>query len=150
MKQLRKFTILVTITIASLFGLIGTNPVLAISVCDAPNVSPEVQKAAGCSNTNAAADNDLQTTLTNILNAIIGVAGLIAVIFIIIGGINYITSTGDPTKTKKAKDTILYALIGLIICALAFAIVNWAISAINNSSTPSDANTPADANTPTP
>ena len=37
------------------------------------------------------------------------------------------TSTGDAGKVKKAKDTILYALIGLIICVLSFAIVNWTI-----------------------
>ena len=41
------------------------------------------------------------------------------------------TSTGDTGKTQKAKNTILYALIGLAVCALAFAIVNWTISTIS-------------------
>ena len=45
------------------------------------------------------------------------------------------TSAGDPGKTKKAKDTILYAVIGLIICVLAFAIVNFVIGGIINSNT---------------
>ena len=43
------------------------------------------------------------------------------------------TSTGDAGKVKQAKDTILYAVIGLIICALAFAIVNWTIGILNDS-----------------
>ena len=42
------------------------------------------------------------------------------------------TSAGDAGKIKKAKDTILYSVIGLIVVALAFAIVNFAIKAINN------------------
>ena len=66
-------------------------------------------------------------TITNILSAVIGILGLVCVIVIIIGGVNYMTSSGDAGKVKKAKDTILYGLIGLIICVLAFAIVNFVI-----------------------
>ena len=50
------------------------------------------------------------------------------------------TVEGDPSKTKKAKDTILYAVIGLIICALAFAIVNFVISNIINNSANANSN----------
>jgi len=69
---------------------------------------------------------DLQT----ILSAIIGVLGFVCVVVMIIGGVNYMTSAGDAGKVKKAKDTILYGLIGLIVCALAFALVNFVISTI--------------------
>lgn len=86
-----------------------------------------VKAACGCSTSNT---DNLPVIIVNILNAIIGVSGLIAVIFIIVGGIQYMTSTGDAAKTKKAKDTILYALIGLVVCVLAFAIVNFVISNI--------------------
>lgn len=51
--------------------------------------------------------------------------GIIAVIMVIVGGFQYATSTGDPQKTKKAKDTILYALIGLVISISAWTIVNF-------------------------
>jgi len=70
----------------------------------------------------------LNESITTILNAIIGILGLVCVVVIIIGGINYMTSAGDSGKVKKAKDTILYGLIGLIICVLAFAIVNFVIA----------------------
>ena len=56
---------------------------------------------------------------------VIGIAGIVAAIFVVIGGISYITSTGDPGKLQKAKDTILYALIGLIIVALAELITSY-------------------------
>lgn len=65
--------------------------------------------------------------ITNILNAVIGVLGIVAVIVIIIGGVTYMTSSGDAGKVKKAKDTILYGVIGLVVVALAFAIVNFVI-----------------------
>ena len=76
-------------------------------------------------------DKTLGTTIGNIITAIIGILGLVCVVIIIIGGIGYMTSSGDAGKVKKAKDTILYACIGLIVCALSFAIVNWVIKAIS-------------------
>ena len=75
-------------------------------------------------------DNSLVDDVTGILNAIIGVLGLVCVVVMIIGGVNYMTSSGDAGKVKKAKDTILYGLIGLIVCVLAFALVNFVISSI--------------------
>ncbi len=75
-------------------------------------------------------EDNLVGSVTGILNAVIAVLGLVAVIVIIIGGINYMTSSGDAGKVKKAKDTILYGVVGLVICVLAFAIVNFVISNI--------------------
>lgn len=73
---------------------------------------------------------DLVESITNILNGVIGVLGLVCVVVMIIGGVNYMTSAGDAGKVKKGKDTILYGLIGLIVCVLAFALVNWVIRGI--------------------
>ena len=75
-------------------------------------------------------DKNFKENLTAILNAIIGMLGLVAVVVIIIGGVTYMTSAGDAGKVKKAKDTILYGVIGLIVVALAFAIVNFVIGNI--------------------
>ncbi len=64
-----------------------------------------------------------ETTASNIV-AILGIiAGSLSVLFLIIGGINYITSEGDPTKLKNAKSTITYAIAGLAVSFLAPAIV---------------------------
>ena len=71
---------------------------------------------------------NLDQSIINIINAVIGVLGLVAVVVIILGGVQYMTSTGDAGKVKKAKDTILYGVIGLVICILAFAIVNFVIT----------------------
>lgn len=74
--------------------------------------------------------NDLTTNVQQIINNVILVLGVVAVIVIIIGGISYMTSSGDAGKVKKAKDTILYGVIGLVICVLAFAIVNWIVGSL--------------------
>ena len=72
--------------------------------------------------------NDLMTTLNNIINVVIGVIGFIAVIVIILGGVQYTTSAGESAKVKKAKDTIMYGIIGLIVALLAYSIVNFVLS----------------------
>lgn len=72
----------------------------------------------------------LFTDVQAIINGVIGVLGLVCVVVMIIGGVNYMTSSGDSGKVKKAKDTILYGLIGLVVCVLAFAIVNFVLANI--------------------
>lgn len=62
----------------------------------------------------------LNTVMSNI---VFPVAGAICVVFIIIGGIQYTTSNGDPGQTKRAKDTLIYSIVGLVFVVMAFAIV---------------------------
>ncbi len=66
--------------------------------------------------------------MTNIINTILFVLGIIAVIMIIIGGIRYTTSNGDASGIKSAKDTIMYAVIGLVVAIMAYAIVNFVLA----------------------
>jgi hypothetical protein len=65
--------------------------------------------------------------IKNVVNTILVVLGMAAVIMIIIGGIRYTVSNGDASSIKGAKDTILYAVIGLIVAILAYAIVNFVL-----------------------
>jgi multisubunit Na+/H+ antiporter MnhB subunit len=59
------------------------------------------------------------------------VLGLVAVFVIVLGGVQFVTASGDPTKVKKAKDAILYGVIGLVIAILAYPIVNFVLSSIS-------------------
>ena len=68
-----------------------------------------------------------------VTNTILYIVGIIAVIMVIFGGIKYVVSGGDSKKVTDAKNTILYAIIGLIIAFLAYAIVNFVISALPSS-----------------
>ena len=76
------------------------------------------------------AGNNLESNVTTILTNIIAVLGIACVVVMIIGGVQYMTSSGDASKVEKGKKTILYGLIGLIIAALAFVIVNFVIGNI--------------------
>lgn len=72
--------------------------------------------------------NLLGGVLKNVINIMLYLAGIIAVIMVVIGGLRYITSDGDPQKANQAKNTILYALIGVTVAVLAFSIVNFVIA----------------------
>ena len=75
---------------------------------------------------------DAATNLTKVVKLVVNVlsvlVGVVAVIMIIWGGLKYITSGGDANNVKTAKNTILYALIGLVIVALAQFIVKFVLT----------------------
>lgn len=75
---------------------------------------------------------------TQISNTILYIVGIISVIMLVWGGLRYILSGGDNKKITDAKNTILYAIIGLIIAVLAFAIVNFVLNAIGGTVTDAD------------
>lgn len=80
--------------------------------------------------TNTGHNTDLMTVVNTIINVALGVIGLIAVVMIILGGVQYTTSSGDAARVKKAKDTIMYGIIGLVVALLAFAIVNFVLTSV--------------------
>ena len=84
----------------------------------------------GVSKINNGSNTDLMGIIKLILNTVFVVIGILAVVFIIMGGINYTMSQGDPGKIKKAKDTILYGIIGLIVSLAAFAIVQFVLDSL--------------------
>ena len=92
-------------------------------------------------------DSNLVGSVIGIINAIVAVLGIVCVIVMIIGGISYMTSAGDAGKVKKGKDTILYGLIGLVICAFAFAIVNFVIANIIGQGSDTDSTSDSSSNT---
>ena len=72
---------------------------------------------------------------TRITNTVLFAVGIISVIMLIYGGLRYIISGGDSKKVTDAKNTIMYAIIGLIIAILSYAIVNFVISAVGGTAT---------------
>jgi cytochrome bd-type quinol oxidase subunit 2 len=78
----------------------------------------------------SAAADDGKNFFTAIFNKVFFWSGVVAVIMIIYGGIQYITSTGNPAGVAKAKTTILYSIIGLLVVIFAAAIINVVVGAI--------------------
>lgn len=65
-----------------------------------------------------------------ILSTFTFIIGAIAVLMIVIGGLRYVTSNGDPAQLSSAKNTIMYSAVGLVIAVMANAIVNFVLTNI--------------------
>ena len=74
-----------------------------------------------------AKNDSIAPVITTVINVLLFAVGIISVIMIIIGGITYATSAGEAANVTRAKNTILYAIVGLVIAFLAYAIVNWVV-----------------------
>lgn len=104
----------------------------AFAACDTNNLS--LSSGADCAQGNGQANNlfnqgGVFQTVTNILLFLIGA---IAVIMLIIGGVRYVISGGDQAQVTAAKNTILYAIVGIVVAFLAYAAVNFVLSQLTN------------------
>lgn len=70
-----------------------------------------------------AGNQSFGTLITSIISILTTAAGIIAIFFIIIGGLKIVTASGDMKKIQAAQQTITYAIIGLVVTALAFVIL---------------------------
>ncbi len=118
----------------SLKGLLVV-PALALSLSATPLVAQSAFAVGGIQDGAQSAKSDDQSenlfdqngifrTITNVLLFLIGA---VAVIMLIIGGVRYTISGGDSTAVTSAKNTILYAVIGIVVALLAYAVVNFVL-----------------------
>ncbi len=75
-----------------------------------------------------APDKIQQDQVGSLLMTVYIIAGIVAVVVIVIGGVRYTVSGGDPSGVKAAKDTVLYAVVGLIVVMMAAAITQFVIN----------------------
>lgn len=112
------------IVVAVLLGGAATAVLVPVTV----NADPATQINNGVNAVDGGADSgDLTGLIKNIINILLFIVGVAAVIMIIIGGLRYTTSGGDSSSITAAKNTILYSIVGLIVAAMAFAIVNFVV-----------------------
>lgn len=119
------FKLFLAIAMVGMVSLTGLSSVSALTLQE----GAEAARCDGC-------PEDLfgnAGVFKQVTNTILYIVGIIAVIMLIIGGIKYVISGGDSKKVTDAKNTVLYAIIGLVIAFLAFAIVNFVISALPSS-----------------
>ena len=74
------------------------------------------------------ASTDIKSGIGTALMWVFGLIGIVAVIVVVIGGVNIATSQGDPARVKKGRMAITYGLIGMAVCLLAFAIVGLVLN----------------------
>ena len=123
-------------TIRTAFAGLLLVPVLALgisAVAGSVDVSAQISNGlqsvnTGNGPTNLTGEGGVFTTIVNVLLFIIGA---VSVVMLIYGGIRYTTSGGNANSVTAAKNTIMYAVIGLIIAIFAFAIVNFVVDQLN-------------------
>ena len=71
-----------------------------------------------------------QALIPRAINLMLFIVGILAIVMLIWGGIRYVISGGNSDKVKEAKNTILYAIIGLVVAILGYALVSWVISVV--------------------
>lgn len=113
MKQTTRTKILRGLQVAGTVALLSA-PMAAMALTD-----------PGCpTGINCTRNTDLNAFILRIINIILGVTLAIDVLFLIIGGFFYITSAGNEERAEKGKNTVVNALIGLIIIVLSYVIAN--------------------------
>lgn len=119
-------TTIIAIVIAFGFAVVPTATYVGAATCSNPAecIKGGVKSAGGSGQT-----TDISKLLGTVVNVILYVLGAASVIMIVIGGFRYVVSQGDASAIKGAKDTILYAVVGLVVAILAYAIVNFVLNA---------------------
>ena len=104
---------------------------IADNVCTGVNVAGtgtgSIATPDGSCATNSTGTTGIQNLLKLVINVFSVIVGFIAVVMIIYGGVKYITSGGDSNNISSAKNTIVYAIIGLVIVAIAQVIVHFVL-----------------------
>lgn len=120
-----------TFIAAALLGLFVLTPALPVAaapfyVADAKqDVCQSLNAGADCGKSTGPSVNNIIRTGINLLSLI---AGVIAIVMIIIAGLKYIISSGDPKNIESSKNTLLYAIVGLVVVAFAQLIVRFVLS----------------------
>jgi hypothetical protein len=132
MKTSIKSTLLGMLAVPALAVSLGVGVLSATVSAENPNACDGTGKVSGIKEgKNCAKTADQQASLGDVIetitNVLLFIIGAVAVIMIIIGGIKYVISNGDSAQITSAKNTILYAVIGIIVALLAYAIVNFII-----------------------
>lgn len=120
------YSLLATLVLAlGLFSPLALQHVSAQTATDEVCAGIATASGAGCNGSNTT----LNKVVANGVNILSIVIGIVAVIMIMVGGFKYITAAGDSGQINSAKSTILYAIVGLVVAALAQSIVRFVLNA---------------------
>ena len=130
----RKLLALFQTVFVSLFAMAAlASPMLVHAAAGCSSTDLTISSGIACGAPTSASSTPLFGNgglFQKIADVLIFVIGAVAVLMIIIGALRYTLSAGNPSATTGAKDTILYAVIGLIVAILAFAIVQFVVSKV--------------------
>ena len=129
--DIKKFIAALLISFTIIFAAQSLTPITAKTYASKDACSETGLNDPLICSTKGGNEEKLQRRIRNTLNQVYLWVGIISVIVIVISGIKYMTSAGNPEKAKGAKNALLYSIIGLVITLAAFAITKFVIDAMN-------------------
>ena len=128
-QKLRLRIILAVAVLIAMFGLLAFHSPAHVSALNANQqaICDSIGSGTDCG-TSSNGNTDVNSVIRTAINLFSGIVGVVAVIMIVTAGFKYITSGGDSAKLTSAKNTLVYALIGIVIVVLSQAIVKFTLT----------------------
>jgi hypothetical protein len=117
------FKRIINLTIAFITATVLLTPAMALAATPKSQVCSGAGLGADCTT----GGTNVPTIVTRAIQLFSVILGLVAVVMVLIAGLKYMTSNGDAGQVASAKNTLMYAIIGIIVAALAQAIVKYVI-----------------------
>jgi len=121
---MKKIKLFIAAFMVTAFGAFTLAPVASVSALDPLG---DVCKSNPNSEVCQSKPDDATNLIGTLVNVLLFVVGALATIMIIVGGILYVISNGDSAKIARAKNTITYSVVGLVVAFVAYAIINWVV-----------------------
>ncbi len=115
----------IIVSVALVLGVVGLAAPVSVGAVDVFEQCNSNSDSAVCKGKG----DEVGNIITPVVNTLLFILGAISVIMIIVAGVRYTTSGGDASSVTAAKNTLMYAIIGLIVAILAYAIVNFVLKA---------------------
>jgi cytochrome bd-type quinol oxidase subunit 2 len=151
--KIKKLFTLSMIALAYIFSslFVTVNLATAATMDCSGSLTPKQQLQCGAceaagDNCPANPQNTVDNTIATVVNVLSYLVGAVAVVMLIIGGFRFVTSNGNAESTKGARNTIIYAIVGLVIVAIAQVIVHFVINTTTNA-TSTGSNSSSGSNT---
>jgi ABC-type Fe3+ transport system permease subunit len=116
---------LLTTTLLSLVAVFGLAAVPQVALAQSP--ADQIQGGVNEVDPEGGEGPELQDQIRIVVNILLFLLGAVAVVMIVIGGIRFSTANGDQSAVTSARNTILYAVVGLVVAIMAYAIVNFVL-----------------------
>lgn len=114
------------LTAVPAYAAVNTNTIQD-SLCNGSNVTNLNTPTTNCDPADTGTGQNLESKISKAINIFSVIVGIVAVVMVIYGGFRYVTSGGKQESVTNAKNTLLYAVVGLIIVALSQAIVHFVL-----------------------
>lgn len=125
---MKKSLIILATILAGNLGLVGPSAFATGGANNGGGGNSAAQQArAGVDSTGTNSNTEMKGVTKTVVSVMMFILGALAVIMIIYSGIQYVISVGDSGKIQKAKNTLIYSIVGLVVAMFAYAIVDFVL-----------------------